>query len=203
MRMNSINSLIPKQNFRGGIMEKIAKRPGLVGTLAGSSVIAQKVVMSASEATVAPAMDIAVGNAITKATNEKDGKTKETSKTQAIRTFSQAVGGTVVGVILRAICIAGATYALSKVGEKAGKKIAEIINPEKLSSKADNFEYKEKMAAWGKSVGGTIALGIMFFTNFIIDAPFINVINKKATDVVNKISSRFKKASDNSQKEVK
>lgn len=203
MRMNSINNSISKQNFRGGLMEKIAKRPGLVATLAGSSVIAQKVVMSSAEATVAPVMDIAVGDVITKVSNEKDGKTKESSKTQAIRTFSQAVGGTIIGVIIRGICIAGATMVLSKAGEKVGKKIAEIINPEKLSSELENFEYKEKMAAWGKSVGGTIALGIMFFTNFVIDAPFINLINKKATDVVSKISSHFKKSPENLQKEVK
>ena len=203
MKINSVNNLNNRQNFKGGVMEKIAKHPGLVATLAGSSVLAQKIVMSSAEATVAPAMDIAVGKAITKVTNEKDGKTQENSKTQAIRTFSQAVGGTIVGVIIRGICIAGATMLLSKAGEKAGRKIADLINPEKLSVKANNYEYAEKMASWGKSVGGAVALGVMLVTNFIIDAPFINKINKKTTDLINKISKKEDKSPENVQKEVK
>ncbi len=203
MKINSVNNLNNKQNFRGGVMEKIARHPGLVATLAGSSVIAQKIVMSSAEATVAPAMDIAVGDVITKVTGEKDGKTKENSKTQAIRTFSQAVGGTIVGVIIRGICIAGATMLLSKAGEKAGRKVAELVNPEKLSAKANNYEYAEKMESWGKSVGGAVALGVMFFTNFLIDAPFINKINKKTTEIINKISKKEVNSPENDKKEVK
>ena len=40
------------------------------------------------------------------------------------------------------------------------------------------------MEKWGKSVGGVAATLIMLVTNFIIDAPFINWINKKATEFV-------------------
>ena len=62
-------------------------------------------------------------------------------------------------------------------------------------------EFNEKMASWGKSVGGAVALGIMLVTNFIIDAPFINWINKKATDVVDKFDKN--KQQKNEAKEVK
>ena len=82
-------------------------------------------------------------------------------------------------------------------------EIADLINPEKLSVKANNYEYAEKMASWGKSVGGAVALGVMLVTNFIIDAPFINKINKKTTDLINKISKKEDKSPENVQKEVK
>lgn len=202
-QINKVNQINKHQNFNGNLMEKVAKHPGIVATLAGSSVIAQKIVMSGAEGTIAPVMDIAIGKTITKVTDEKDGTTNENSKTQAIRTFSQALGGTIVGVIIRGACIAGATMLLSKAGEKAGRKVAELINPEKLTSKANNYEYVEKMASWGKSVGGAVALGVMLLTNFIIDVPFINKINKKVTEIVNKNGKSSEQSPENLKKEVK
>ena len=48
------------------------------------------------------------------------------------------------------------------------------------------YEFTEHMAKWGKTVGGAVAIAIMTVTNFIIDAPFINMINKKMTDIFDK-----------------
>ena len=91
-----------KFNGMGSVYKKITdavvNRPGLVSVLAGSSVVAQKIVMSGSEAVVGPMMDVGIGKVITKATGETDGRTNESSKVQAIRTFAQSVGGTIVGV---------------------------------------------------------------------------------------------------------
>lgn len=201
MKINNINQ---QQNttFNGIKTGKIAKaieksydkvtsvlveKPGWVATLAGSSVVAQKIVMSGSEAVVGPAMDVGIGEIITKATGETDGRTRESSKVQAIRTFSQSVGGTIVGVVIRLACIGAATALFSKVGEKAGGKIAQIVNENNLTKKANAYEYKDNMEKWGKTVGGAAATLVMLVTNFIIDAPFINWINKKATNVVDKL----------------
>lgn len=201
MKINSIQQQ-NKQNFKGNPLtwatNKIAQNPSAALWLAGSSVVAQKVVMSGSEAVIGPAMDIGIGKAITKATNETDGRTNDSSRVQAIRTFSQSVGGTIVGVIIRMLCIAGVTALFMKCGAKAGGKIAEIVNENKLSQSADAFLYKENMEKWGKSVGGALATIVMLGTNFVIDAPFINWINKNATNVVDNI--RNKKAQ---PKEVK
>ena len=123
-----INSVQQQPNFKGKIFDSIGKsitdkagqaiinHPVAVAGLAGSSVIAQKIVMSGSEAVIGPVMDIGIGKAITKITNEKDGRTNQSSKVQAVRTFSQSVGGTIVGVAIRAVCIAGAVAACSKAG---------------------------------------------------------------------------------------
>ena len=197
MKINNVTN----QNFKGNIFDKtarfISERPEIVAGLAGSTVVAQKIVMSGSEAVVGPMMDIGIGKAITKITNEKDGRTNESSKVQAIRTFSQSVGGTIVGVITRLACIGLATAAFAKLGAKAGGKIAKIINEDNLSPDVNKFLYQDNAEKWGKNFGGAIATIVMLGTNFIIDAPFINWINKKATDVVDNFSNK------NNKKEVK
>ena len=150
--------------------------------------------MSGSEAVIGPAMDIGIGKAITKATGETDGRTNESSKIQAIRTFAQSVGGTIIGVAIRALCIGASTALIGKVGAKAGEKVAtkasELINPDKFDKVSDKFKFDDKMASWGKSVGGAAAIAVMLFTNFVIDAPFINWINKKTTDIVDGMSGK-------------
>ena len=181
------------QNFRGSLTDTVANTfannsklaAGIAG-LATSSVVGQKIVMSGSEAVVGPAMDIGIGKAITKVTNEKDGRTNQSSKVQAIRTAAQSIGGTITGVAIRMGCIALATLALSKAGQKGGSAIADtLLDKGKIS--ADNaYEFTEHMAKWGKTVGGAVAIAIMTVTNFIIDAPFINMINKKMTDIFDK-----------------
>lgn len=181
------------QNFRGSLTDTVANTfannsklvAGIAG-LATSSVVGQKIVMSGSEAVVGPAMDIGIGKAITKVTNEKDGRTNQSSKVQAIRTAAQSIGGTITGVAIRMGCIALATLALSKAGQKGASAIADtLLDKGKIS--ADNaYEFTEHMAKWGKTVGGALAIAIMTVTNFIIDAPFINMINKKMTDIFDK-----------------
>lgn len=181
MKINSVQ----QQNFKGRIINKagdfIMNHPVAVAGLAGSSVIAQKIVMSGSEAIIGPVMDIGIGKAITKVTKEKDGRTNQSSKVQAIRTFSQSVGGTIVGVAVRAICITGAVAACMKIGSKAGSELAGVLNPDKLSNETKKYQYSEKMSAWGKAIGGALATVVMMGTNFLIDAPLINYINKGVT----------------------
>lgn len=193
MKVNSIQ----QQNFRGGIGEKLAQKlannPKLVGSiagLAGCSVVAQKLVMSAGEATVGPVIDLGVGKAITKITNEKDGRTNQSSKIQAVRTFSQTVGGTMTGIVIRLACIGAATAACIWAGKKAGEgfggKVADILTQAdkgKVSTE-DLYKYHEKMAAWGKNIGGAMATCVMMVTNFIFDVPLINAINKKVSSLV-------------------
>ena len=189
MKVNSINTT-PRQNFKGNPLNLMSnfmeKHPEAIIGLAGSSVVAQKIVMSGAEATIGPVMDIAIGKTITKATGEKDGRTNQSSKTQAIRTSAQAIGGTITGVIIRAICIAATTAILMKSGKKAGSKAAQILTDNGKISPDNIYEFTNRMQSWGKNVGGAVAVAVMAITNFVIDAPFINVINKKMTNLFDK-----------------
>ncbi len=185
MKINSINKQSNRQNFNGladSATKFISKHPGVVAGLAGSSVIAQKIVMSGSEAAIGPVIDIGIGKAITKYNGEQDDRTNQSSKTQAIRTFSQAVGGTIVGIVIRGLAI-GAMCALAlKAGKKAkgdfGKLIAKDTNE-------NAYKLGESAASWGKALGGAAATLVMMVTNFIIDVPVINAINKKVTEIFN------------------
>ena len=197
MKVNSIQqqsqNYKKSQNFNGfiGAVGKfVEKHPVAITSLAASSVVAQKIVMSGSEATIGPVVDIAVGKAITKATNEKDGRTNQSSKVQAIRTFSQSLGGTITGVIIRGLCIAAMGFLAGKGAQKASGEIVKILNPQKLDKTKDLFKFSENVDKWGKSIGGAVAVGVMMFTNFLIDAPFINQINKHATKFVDKHSKK-------------
>ena len=182
MKIQSIQQ--QNNSFKGFDISKasnfVANHPILTASIAGSSAVAQKLVMSASEASIGPAMDIAIGKIITKATDEKDGRTNQSSKVQAVRTFSQTVGGTISGVIIRFACIAGLTYALTKVGGKAGTEIAKKIDK---SGNKNSYEIQKNASALGKSMGGVLATLVMMFTNFVVDVPIINFINKKVSDL--------------------
>lgn len=209
MKINSINQQANNQNFKGigkFATEAIAKHPMAAVALASSSVVAQKIVMSGSEAVIGPVMDVAIGEAITKATNETDGRTRESSKVQAIRTFSQSVGGTIVGVIIRLACIGAVTALCAKGGGKLGKYLQGLVQDSakesaNVSGKINEYLKEKDLQKWGKNLGGAVATLVMLVTNFIIDAPFINWINKKATDVVDKFDKNSVK--NNQAKEVK
>lgn len=209
MKVNSINqqtqNFKKQQNFKGkglsdALVDVVMKHPiAAATTLASSSAIAQKVVMSGSEALIGPFVDIATGRAITKITKEKDGRTNQSSKVQAIRTFAQAVGGTIVGVAVRAVCIGGAGIALGKIAQKGTGQIAKIVNPNNIDKTKDLFKYQENLDKWSKSVGGFVAILAMLVTNFVIDPPLINFINKKATNALDMVAQKNKKQA----KEVK
>lgn len=193
MKIQSIQQ--QNSSFRGidigSASNFIAKHPGFVAGVAGSSVAAQKMVMSASELAFAPAIDIGIGKAITKITNEKDGRTNQSSKVQAVRTVAQTVGGTITGVAIRLLCIGIATAAVAKLGSKAGEEIGKRID---ISGLHNKYEMHENAAALGRSIGGIVATFVMMVTNFVLDIPIINWINKKISNVV------FKNADDKESK---
>jgi len=195
MKIQSVKQ--QNNNFRGfdstKIVETIAKHPGIVAGLASASVISQKMVMSASELAVGPAMDIAIGKTITKITNEKDGRTNQSSKVQAIRTASQTIGGTLTGVVVRAVCIGLMTSIFMKNGEKVTKNIGtnlyKAVNPKETENL---YELSKRAGKLGREIGGALSVGVMMATNFLLDIPVINFINKKISDGVDYISKNFK-----------
>ena len=79
----------------------------------------------------------------------------------------------------------GDFVVVERVTEVAiGKIISKNVNVE------NTFEFKENASKWGKNIGGALATAVMLVTNFIIDAPFINWVNKQSTNVVDKISNK-------------
>ncbi len=201
MKINNVSN----QNFKGDSLNMaakfIGKHPGFIAGLAGCSVVAQKIVMSTAEAGVAPIVDIGVGKTISKVAKEKDDRFVQSSKVQAVRTCAQSTGGMITGVIIRGACIALSTLGFMKAGEKAGGKIAEIINQEGIKKAENLYKYTKNAESWGKTVGGAIAILVMMFTNFLLDVPLVNFLNKKFTSIA-KIKKENKER-ENQAQEVK
>ena len=186
MKINSVNQQ-NNTNFKG-LASWVAKNPKIttgVAALAGSSVVAQKIVMSGAEATIGPVMDVGVGKALTAISGETDGRTNESSKVQAIRTFSQAVGGTIIGIIIRVACISAMTALCAKLGKDIGTEIGKVLSKDVEIENA--YKFQENASKWGKNIGGALATAVMLVTNFVVDVPFINWINKQATNVVESV----------------
>ena len=155
MKINSIQQQ-NRPNFKGNLIDKAAKlvidHPKATAFLAGASVITQKVVMSGSEAVIGPAMDVGIGKVLTKVGKEEDNRTNESSKAQAIRTFAQATGGTIVGVAVRAVCIGAMTALAAKAGGKFAQKVAETVNPKNA------YDVIQNAKNWGRSEDQTSEL---------------------------------------------
>ncbi len=189
MKIQSIEQ--QNNSFRGKgaskLVQVIADHPGVVAGLASASVISQKLVLSASELALGPAMDITIGKTITKITDEKDGRTNQSAKLQAIRTAAQTIGGTIVGVAVRAVCIGGMTALFMKGGQKIETELYKVVNPKETKN---IYELSQRAGKLGRDVGGALSVAVMMVTNFLCDIPIINFLNKKISDAVDYIKDQ-------------
>lgn len=136
---------------------------------------------------------------------------EDTRKVSAVRSAAKALIGTTTGIIVRAttIMLSASIFAkrdgagkIIKELKANGKKGSYVIDPQKVKRIcAQGFEKLDADAIKRiPSVVGTIAaLGIMIFSNFIIDAPLTNL----AMDKINKFMEKyFAKKQDNKAREV-
>ena len=92
----------------------------------------------------------------------------ETKQTSAIRSTAKAVASTLTGVIIREGCIIGTNA---------------ILNNKNLIKKLPEYMTKDK-GHTSAVIGTLMGLGVMIFTNFLIDVPltdkFTNLFTKHA-----------------------
>ncbi len=109
---------------------------------------------------------------------------EQTRKVSANRSFAKALVGATTGIILRAGCMFGVEKALNN--EKFADGLAKITaenSSQSAVAKAKNFIKNQGGAKKYASVLGTIvALGVMTYTNFSVDAPLTN----KLTNFLNR-----------------
>lgn len=89
-----------------------------------------------------------------------DEKTRETA---ASRSMARAIVGTVTGIAVRTAC-----YKAGDILSKPGK--AFYFNAMK------NFS-ADQLQNYSRATGDLMALGILIFTNFLVDVPYINKIS--------------------------
>ena len=121
--------------------------------------------------------------------NNKDVDEK-TRKTSCAKTISRLIVGTATGVVIRDLCIRGISAftktkavvedELKHAAKKSGKKLQDIgknieIKPWQQWLLPESMKNSKKVAEikiYRGSIGTFAALGIMLFTNFLIDAPW-------------------------------
>lgn len=94
---------------------------------------------------------------------------EDTKETSAIRSAAKAIASTLTGVIIREGCIIGTNA---------------ILNNKTLTSKLPKYMLKDKNHT-SAVIGTLMGLGVMIFTNFIIDVPltdkFTSIFTKMRT----------------------
>lgn len=103
-----------------------------------------------------------------------------TRKVSVARTIAKIIAGTVTGYTIRKGCIKG-IKALSEIPSDGVSKFRTIFTPKGVT---DNTT--EAFSQYRNAMGTVIALVVMMFTNFAIDAPLTkfltNVLIKKQED---------------------
>lgn len=147
VKINNIsnNNSYCAPNFRGlNIGPTAAKVLDKVGSMQSPS---QRLIFGVSALALQPAIDLM-----------NPWVDKDTRETSAVRSVAKAIVSTATGVVIREACILGTNA---------------ILNGKKLASRLPEFITKDKAHSAGV-IGTLMGLGIMVFTNFLLDAPYTN-----------------------------
>lgn len=105
---------------------------------------------------------------------------EETRKVSVARTIAKIIAGTTTGYLIRKGCIKG-IEAFSKIPAEGISKAKTVFTPEGIK---DNTT--EEFLQYRNAIGTVLALVVMMFTNFMIDAPLTkfltNHLVKKHSD---------------------
>lgn len=100
---------------------------------------------------------------------------EDTRKVSALRTIAKIIAGTSTGVVIRWGCIKILDYCTKT--EAGATKFQKLFLPnEKWTKELKNFD---GLKQYKKSLGTLISLGVMVFTNFLIDAPLTKFLTNK------------------------
>ena len=98
---------------------------------------------------------------------------ERTKKVSAARTVAKIIAGTTTGVIVRYACIAAANK-FTHAPASGLKKILSLFYP-----KGINNVTQKGLKKHIETMGTLLSLGVMLFTNFLIDAPLTKYLTNK------------------------
>ncbi len=139
------NNINNSPSFRGLTLGP--KSQNVLNKIGGLQSPGQRLIFGAAALAIQPAID-----------RHNPWVDDETRQASANRSIAKAIVCTTTGVIIREACILG-TNAL--------------LNGKKFASKLPEFVTKDKAHSAGV-IGTLMGLGVMVFTNFLIDAPLTN-----------------------------
>ena len=133
----------------------------------------QRVIMGATAIITQPFID---------AHNKKVDE--ETRRASVARTIAKIIVGTTTGFIVRALCIKGIRYTSRTLNEIPHntkpylKKLQTIFTPKNI-----NIHNTEAIAQYRNAMGTFLSLGVMLFTNFMVDAPWTKKLTNFLIDM--------------------
>lgn len=142
----------------------------------------QRVIMGITAVMTQPFID---------AKNKKvDDKTRRVS---VARTLAKIIAGTATGFAVRYLCIKGIKYS-SKTLSEIPKNTSRISKNLQTLFTPDNSVHisKSAMDQYRNAMGTFVSLGIMMFTNFLIDAPWTKKLTNIFVDIDNKMRGENK-----------
>ena len=138
----------------------------------------QRVIMGATAIVTQPFIDA------------KNNKVNEdTRRASVAKTIAKIIVGTATGFAVRYLCIKGIKYSsrtLSEIPKNTKpftKKLQTLFTPENI-----NAANKDALEQYRNAMGTFVSLGIMLFTNFMVDAPW----TKKLTNVLLDMDKRMR-----------
>lgn len=100
---------------------------------------------------------------------------EDTRKVSALRTVAKIIAGTSTGVIIRWGCIKMLDYCTETA--EGASKFQKLFLPNKELTK--DLKAFDNLKQYKKSLGTLISLGVMVFTNFLIDAPLTKFLTNR------------------------
>lgn len=151
-------------NFKGANAEKIFSKAANINSWQ------QRLALGVSAMAIQPAID--------RLNNNVDPKTREMS---AARSLAKGLVGMTTGIIVRGGCMKAVETSLKK--DKMVDKLAKIVTKENtdaaISKTKDYIKNQGGAKQYASVIGTVIALGVMLFTNFLVDAPLTNWLTNK------------------------
>ena len=152
------------QNFKGINTEKIFAKAANINSWQ------QRLALGVSAMIIQPAIDMSNKNL-----------DKETRETSAKRSLAKGFAGMFTGIIFRGGCMKLVEVALNDENriEKLARLTAKDKTTEAIEKAKDYIKNGGGAKQYAAVIGTIAALGIMAFTNFLIDAPLTNWITNK------------------------
>ncbi len=161
-----VSSVSPntQPNFGGLNMQKMLTRAANINSWQ------QRAALGAAAMTMQPLIDL----------TNKDVD-EETRKISANRSFAKGLVGTATGIVVRGGCMKGLEklFENETITDSLARLTAKGTSEEAIEKSKDFIKNHGGAQKYASVIGTIVAIGVMLFTNFLIDAPVTNWLTNK------------------------
>ncbi len=167
MKVSPINSNAQQQNFKGLNTGAILHKAANINSWQ------QRAALGVAAIALQPMIDLK--------NKEVD---EETRRVSANRSFAKGLVGATTGIIIRGGCMKAIEQAFrsEKFTDTVAKYTAENKTQEAIEKSKDFIKNQGGAKRYAAAMGTIVAIGVMIFTNFAVDAPLTNKLTDKLNE---------------------